>query len=622
MRRYVAFDFESFLIAPGVPSPEPVCMSYAEGAEVDLVTAEDCWAPLLGWLEDESVVLVGANIAFDLGIAITWAPDADRMTRAIFTAYDQDRIRDVQVRDKLLMLAEGRLSFDAISNKVPSFSLGALSERYLDASMAKGEDTWRLRYGELAGMPIHEYPAEALAYALTDALSTLDVFTAQNERGRAPRLTEDLFVNESEQTDAAWSLHILSMTGLEVDLDGLSALKASLEASVVGVHARLMAAGIMRPDGTKHMKALKARVSAAYAALGTVPPATEKGSVSTSGETLLASGDPLLGEMGEASSSEKMLSAFIPSLADGIVNPRYDVLKETGRTSAFQPNIQQQPRQGGVRELYRPPAGHAFLDADYSTVELVALAQACLDLFGHSAMAEAINAGQDLHLVTAAQILGIDYTESVARYKAGDENVASTRQISKCANFGFPGGMGPEAFVEFARGYGLVLERDFVAELKRNWLSTYPEMQEYFGYISRLAGAGESFDLTQLRSGRVRGGCRYTAGCNSLFQGLAADGAKLALHYIVRECLLPGSSPLYGCLPHAFVHDEVLLSAPVDRVHEAAERLEALMVAGMRHYTPDVAVRVDIEAADRWSKKAKRVVDAAGRLQVWTPGGP
>lgn len=272
--------------------------------------------------------------------------------------------------------------------------------------------------------------------------------------------------------------------------------------------------------------------------------------------------------------------------------------------------------------MYRPPAGHAFLDADYSTVELVALAQACLDLFGHSAMAEAINAGQDLHLVTAAQILGIDYTESVARYKAGDENVASTRQISKCANFGFPGGMGPEAFVEFARGYGLVLERDFVAELKRNWLSTYPEMQEYFGYISRLAGAGESFDLTQLRSGRVRGGCRYTAGCNSLFQGLAADGAKLALHYIVRECLLPGSSPLYGCLPHAFVHDEVLLSAPVDRVHEAAERLEALMVAGMRHYTPDVAVRVDIEAADRWSKKAKRVVDAAGRLQVWTPGGP
>tara|TARA_R110000868_G_scaffold371900_2_gene635673 strand:- start:4668 stop:6791 length:2124 start_codon:yes stop_codon:yes gene_type:complete len=616
MPRYIAFDFESFLIEPGVLAPKPVCMSYAEDGEVDLVTAEDCWPLLYGWLEDPEVIFVGANVGFDLGLAVTWAPDADgdgdgdRMMRLVFAAYDAGRVRDVQVRDKLYMLMQGRLSFDPITNKIPSFSLAALSERYLNTPMDKSGDTWRLRYGELDGVPIHEYPPDAMAYALTDAMTTLDVFLAQGP---------ELLPNELEQTDAAWSLHLISMAGLEVDLEGVAVLKATLENEVVDVHRRMELAGLRRANGSKDLKALRERIVRAYEARGRPVPATEKGAVSTAGETLLASGDDLLVAMGETANAEKLLSAFIPALEAGIVNPNYDVLKETGRTSSFNPNIQQQPRKGGVREMYRPPAGHAFVDADYSTVELVALAQVCLDLFGHSKMADAINAGQDLHLVTAANILGISYEECVTRYKASDADVKDKRQLSKALNFGLPGGMGPDAFVEFARGYGLDLDRDFVVDLKKRWMEAYPEMDEYFAYISQLAGVGETFDLTQIRSGRVRGGCRYTAACNSLFQGLAADGAKLALHYIVRECFLPGPSPLYGCLPHAFVHDEVLLSAPIDRVHEAAARLEALMVAGMKHYIPNVDVRVETEAADRWSKKAQRVVDANGRLQVWTP---
>lgn len=616
--RYVAFDFESYLIEPGILAPKPVCMSFAEGGEVDLVAVDDGWERLYGWLEDTDVILVGANVAYDLGLAVTWAPEPDRMMRLVFAAYDNERIRDVQVRDKLFMLAQGRLSFDAITNKMPSFSLGALSERYLNTPMDKGGDTWRLRYSELDGVPIHKYPQDAMAYALTDAITTLDVFLAQG--------TETL-VDELPQTDAAWALHLISMSGLEVDLDGVAKLEAELQASVADVHAKMRQAGILRANGSKDMKVLKARVERAYAARGVPLPVTEKGATSTAGDTLLASGDDLLVAIGEAASAEKLLSAFIPMLKQGIVNPSYDVLKETGRTSSFNPNIQQMPRKGGIRELYRPPEGYAFVDSDYSTVELVALAQVCLDLFGHSAMADAINEGKDLHLVTAAQIMGIPYEEALARYTAKDPEVKGKRQLSKVINFGFPGGMGPDAFVEFALGYGLVLDRDFVAELKQVWFDAYPEMKDYFAYISQLAGTGETFDLTQLRSGRVRGGCRYTAACNSLFQGLAADGAKRALRAIVRECFLPplpgeAPSPLYGCLVHAFVHDEVLLSAPIARVHEAAVRLEEIMVECMRYYMPDVAVRVETEASDRWSKSAERVVDENGRLQVWTPAAP
>lgn len=616
--RHVAFDFETFLIAPGVPAPQPVCMSFAEaGQDVGLVTAADCWPLLLGWLESPDVVLIGANTAFDLGVAMVWCPDPQRMLRGIFTALDQKRVRDVQVRDKLLMLAEGRLTYDYVLGNVPSFSLSALSERYLKMKMEKGQDTYRLRYAELLGVPIHDYPGEAIEYAALDAMATLEVYLAQRDLNPRWGAASDMFVNEAEQTDASWSLHLASMAGLEVDLVEVEQLRATLEAQAEAVRSQLRAVGIMRADGSKDQKKLRARIVEAYATLGTSPPMTEKGAVSTASDTLEASGDELLQEMSGTGSAEKLLSTFLPMLSAGIVNPRYDVLKETGRTSSFQPNIQQMPRKGGIRELYLPPAGQVFLDADYSTVELVALAQVCLDLFGHSAMATAINAGQDLHIMTAARIMGLEYADCLARYKAGDKAAADTRQISKALNFGLPGGMGPEAFVEFARGYGLALDVQFVGSLKREWLDTYPEMHDYFAHVSALAGASESFELTQLRSGRVRGGCRYTAGCNSLFQGLAADGAKRAMGQLVRECLLPSlRSPLQGCLLLAFVHDEFLLSAPVDRVHEAAARLEEVMVEGMRYYTPHVAVRVDVVASERWSKSAQRVV-VDGRLQVW-----
>tara|TARA_R110000868_G_scaffold1698_8_gene13716 strand:- start:8159 stop:8704 length:546 start_codon:yes stop_codon:yes gene_type:complete len=179
--------------------------------------------------------------------------------------------------------------------------------------------------------------------------------------------------------------------------------------------------------------------------------------------------------------------------------------------------------------------------------------------------------------------------------------------------------MGADAFVEYARGFGLDLEARFVQGLKSDWLQAYPEMLDYFHHLAQLAGAAESFTLVQLRSGRVRAGCRYTSGCNSYFQGLAADGAKRAGCLLARRVLLREGGPLHGCLLHAFVHDEFLISAPMATFREAATALEATMVEGMAHFIPDVAIRVDVTASDRWSKSAQRIVDADGRLQVWSP---
>jgi hypothetical protein len=89
-----------------------------------------------------------------------------------------------------------------------------------------------------------------------------------------------------------------------------------------------------------------------------------------------------------------------------------------------------------------------FVSVDYDFLELRTLAQACLDLVGGSELAKAIRAGEDPHLSMAAEILGIPYSEALARKK--DPAIKDARQLAKAANFGLPGGMGPDNFRAFA----------------------------------------------------------------------------------------------------------------------------------------------------------------------------
>lgn len=122
----------------------------------------------------------------------------------------------------------------------------------------------------------------------------------------------------------------------------------------------------------------------------------------------------------------------------GVLHPTFDVLKTTGRTSAFG-NISSQnlPRDERLRSLFVPSPGHVFLDADYSAVEMATLAQATLAQFGgQSTMAEAINAGIDLHRLIASRMTG----------KPEDQITKDERQKAKAVNFGFPGGMGIKTF--------------------------------------------------------------------------------------------------------------------------------------------------------------------------------
>ena len=282
---------------------------------------------------------------------------------------------------------------------------------------------------------------------------------------------------------------------------------------------------------------------------------------------------------------------------------------------------------GGLRECFMARPGCTLIASDFGQAELVALAQITYSAFGYSKMRDLLNAGMDIHVDFGAQVYmmwkggRLTYEDAWRLHKAKDSFMKDMRQAAKAADFGFPGGLGWASFQSYAKkAWGVELTGEQAKELKVYWLRHFPEMKDYFKWMSRLmeAGGGRA-DIQHYMSGRWRGKCYYTQGCNSMFQGLTADAAKAALVEVSRYCYTVKSSPLYGCHPVLFVHDEIITEAPLDQAAEAAKEKERIMVEVYQSYTPDVRITADAHLMDRWSKDAEAAYDERGKLVPWQP---
>jgi hypothetical protein len=113
-------------------------------------------------------------------------------------------------------------------------------------------------------------------------------------------------------------------------------------------------------------------------------------------------------------------------------------------------------------------------------------------------------------------------------------------------------------------------------------------------------------------TGRVRGRVAYSQVRNTPFQGLAADGAALALFDLVRE----------GFRVVGFVHDEVLVELPDEGgyVREATvRRVEKIMCDAMaKVLVGGIAVACESAMSERWSKKARLICKDA-KVYPWKP---
>lgn len=174
----VSLDTETHLITPGRAAPPLVCVSTAEqqpGSE-RVHTAPDGGraraAELIAAAERGDLTLGGHTIDYDL---VVLAADDPRLLAAIFIAVERGAVVCAAVLEKLHRIAVGTDDDFSQGN-----SLVDLERRYLGIDRTEEkENGWRLRYAELDGKPLSEWPDEAVQYPRRDARGTFDVLAKQ-----------------------------------------------------------------------------------------------------------------------------------------------------------------------------------------------------------------------------------------------------------------------------------------------------------------------------------------------------------------------------------------------------------------------------------------------------------
>jgi DNA polymerase-1 len=197
---------------------------------------------------------------------------------------------------------------------------------------------------------------------------------------------------------------------------------------------------------------------------------------STEDDTLatLDESDPLVQALRAYRAAQKNVSTYGAFWVTDYVHPRtqriyadYFLLGTVaGRMSCKQPNVQGIPRNRAYRRAIAAPDGSCLVKADYSQIELRIAAAHTSD----RTMLAAYQAGQDLHVLTAATLLGIDPAQVTK----------DQRQMAKAVNFGLVYGMGHSGLKDYAwNTYGVPMTLDEAAQAREHFFRLYPGLRRW-----------------------------------------------------------------------------------------------------------------------------------------------
>jgi DNA polymerase I-like protein with 3'-5' exonuclease and polymerase domains len=260
---------------------------------------------------------------------------------------------------------------------------------------------------------------------------------------------------------------------------------------------------------------------------------------------------------------------------DGRVYPSWrQIGAASGRMSCSDPNMQNLPR-GACRRCIVAPPGRVLVKADYSQIELRIAAK----VSGDQALLDAYRRGDDLHTITARNVLGIaDVTRE-------------HRQLAKALNFGLLYGMGGRGFRQYAKGqYGLDLSEAEAHRYRAAFFKSYPGLAAWHHSISQAP-----IDTRTLAGRRRRNVARFTEKLNTPIQGTGADGLKLAL-----VLLWERRQQVAGAFLILAVHDEIVVEADAATADTAAGWLKTAMMDAMAPLIEPVPVEVEIKIARSW----------------------
>jgi DNA polymerase I-like protein with 3'-5' exonuclease and polymerase domains len=479
--------------------------------------------------------------------------------------YDREAVLDTSVLYRLYHLA--------VAGFVPrkGYNLAAITKKLLNEQLDKNDEV-RCNFMQYRGVSLNTIPPQFTDYMMRDVVATFYCWFELAARVSGHDKYGTL-LSHHIQAKGEYALAKIHQNGIGFDLERRDEW---LTATKLEMNKR---AEILATYGfVRGMKGNKERFLSALEFFGIKDklPLTEKGAISTTAEALSPYLDnPMVKSYLEYTELEKAAS-FVENVTSSRLHPRYTSILNTGRTSCSGSkegacNIQQIPRVGGLREMFVPAKGKVFIDVDYSALELAVLAQVMYSRFGYSSMRDKINEGADLHYYLASKIHG----------KPEDRISKDERQFAKIGNFGFAANMAATTFIDYCKGYGLNPTEAESQRVKDAFGNAYPETRDFFN----VGNATDVYTMT----GRKRADCTYTAYLNTQFQGLAADGFKIALYELTKA----------GYTIVAEIHDQVLIEA---NSGEEMGNIQQIMENSMRSLIKNVKISTEGQVLERWVK--------------------
>ena len=259
----------------------------------------------------------------------------------------------------------------------------------------------------------------------------------------------------------------------------------------------------------------------------------------------------------------------------------------TGRLSSSNPNLQNIPIRTElgreIRAAFVPREGWKLLVADYSQIELRLLAH----MSGDPLLVEAFRNGEDIHTLTAAEVLGVPPLMVTPE----------ARRDAKAVNFGIVYGISA-----FGLAAQLGIARVEAERYIRNYFERYAGVRRFrdetiakvrkTGVTRTLFGRERPIPEMDSHNLSLRGFAERTA-VNSPLQGTAADLIKLAMVRIDAGL----EAGVYRSAMLLQVHDELVFECPPEELDEVSSLVKREMEGACELAVP---LLVDIGVGDNW----------------------
>ena len=292
----------------------------------------------------------------------------------------------------------------------------------------------------------------------------------------------------------------------------------------------------------------------------------------------------------------KLKSTYIDSLPSlinhktGRVHTSFNQTRtSTGRLSSSEPNMQNIPVRSElgkeVRQAFIAPPGTSLMAADYSQIDLRALAHLSQD----KSLLTAFHNDEDIHSATAAQLFSVDASQVTP----------DMRRLAKTVNFGVIYGMS-----DYGLQQATELSREEAARFITDYFDKYPGIKQYLestkeqaretGCVQTLLGRRRSILEINSSNRQVREAAERMA-INMPVQGTSADIIKVAMINLYREMnqrKLKSKMVLQ-------VHDELIFEVPEQELELMRQLVPEVMSTALELSVP---IKVDIKTGNNWGE--------------------